>query len=77
VAKRPLNLTELWALQEGEGHDARGRDLAVLVPARDPEFGPYTDHRFASAGGKAPDGWRWLTEEEVHQASEIEEEEPE
>jgi hypothetical protein len=76
MAKGPLNLVDLWALQEGEGHDAAGHDLHILVPSRDPELGPYTDHRFAAAGGKAPAGWRWLTEEEIHQASEIEEEEP-
>jgi hypothetical protein len=77
VPQRPLTLDDLWALQEGEGHDARGRDLHVLVPAGDPEFGPYRDHRFAPAGGTAPAGWRWLTEEEIHQASEVDDEEPE
>jgi hypothetical protein len=76
MAKRPLTLDEVWALQEGQGHDERGRDLDVIVPAKDPEFGPYADHRFAPSGGKPPAGWRRLTEEEIHQASEIDEEEP-
>jgi hypothetical protein len=77
MAKATFTLEELWALQEGEGHDERGRDLDILVPVGDREFGPYSDHRFAASGGKAPAGWRWLTEEEIHQASEIDEEEPE
>lgn len=60
-----MDIEELWAIQEGQGIDARGHDLTIVVPATDPEFGPYTGHAFVEASGAVPPGYRMLTQEEV------------
>lgn len=63
-----MDLHELLAIQESQGTDRRGRELALVVPARDPEFGPYTGYAFCEPGGTVPPGFRMLTQEEVRSA---------
>jgi hypothetical protein len=71
-----MDLEELWAIQAAQGRDARGRDLTIVVPVGDPEFGPYTGYAFASGGGTFPPGYRMLTQEEVSAVRADEEEDP-
>ena len=63
-----MDIDELWAIQEGQGTDPRGRDIAIVVPAADPEFGPYSRYSFVPAGERPGPGWRLLSQGEVHQA---------
>lgn len=70
MADIPIALDDLWALQEGEGRDARGRDLDLWVPAGDPEYGPYTAYRFAEPNRHPGAGWRTLTPDEIREATE-------
>lgn len=60
-----MDLHELLALQEAQGSDRQGHELALVVPATDPEFGPYASYSFCELGGIVPRGWRMLTQEEV------------
>ncbi len=77
MAKTPIDLDELWALQESEGRDARGRDLDVAVPTGEPEYGPYAAYRLVPRGEGPGEGWRTLTPHEVREATERAEEERE
>ena len=63
-----MDLEELWAIQEAQGSDDVGHDLAIVVPVDDPEGGPYTGYAFVHAGGELEPGWRMLTPAEVDQA---------
>ena len=60
-----MDLFELLAIQEAQGTDRQGHELAIVVPAQDPEFGPYASYTFCEFGGIVPRGWRMLTQEEV------------
>jgi len=60
-----MDLHELLALQEAQGTDPLGRELTLVVPARDPEFGPYSGYAFCAPGGGVPAGYRVLTQDEV------------
>ena len=60
-----MDLEELWGIQEAQGIDDRGRELTIVVPVSDPEFGPYTGYLFFSAGEAVRPGYRMLTQEEV------------
>ena len=70
MADTPIELDDLWALQEGEGRDALGRDLDLWVPSGDPEYGPYTGYRFVPPSGRPGRGWRTLTPDEIREATE-------
>jgi len=60
-----MDLHELLAIQEAQGTDKQGHELAVVVPLQDPEFGPYDSYTFCELGGIVPRGYRMLTQEEV------------
>jgi hypothetical protein len=60
-----MDLQDLIAVQEAQGTDPRGRELALVVRAGDPEFGPYREYAFCELGGIVPRGYRMLTQEEV------------
>lgn len=60
-----MDLHELLAIQEAQGTDEEGHELALVVPAEDPEFGPYARYTFCDLGGIVPRGYRMLTPEEV------------
>ena len=70
-----MDLEELWAIQEAQGVDDRGRELTIVVSQSDPEFGPFTGYAFVAAGEAVKPGYRMLTQEEV--GSVFEEREPE
>ena len=69
-----MDLEELWGIQDAQGRDARGRELVIVVPASDPEFGPYTGYAFMGGGETTKPGYRLLTQEEVNAALGVEEE---
>jgi hypothetical protein len=60
-----MDLEELWGIQEAQGIDDRGRELTIVVPVSDPEYGPFTGYAFVSAGEAVKPGYRMLTQEEV------------
>lgn len=60
-----MDLRELLAIEESQGVDRRGRELTIVVPRRDPEFGPYSGYAFCEPGGSVPAGYRTLSQEEV------------
>ena len=60
-----MELDALWAIQEGQGTDPKGRDVAIVVPATDPEFGPYRRYSFVPVGEAPEVGWRLLTQAEI------------
>lgn len=72
-----MDIEELWAIQEGQGTDPRGRDITIVVPASDPEFGPYSRYSFVPAGEVPGPGWRMLSQGEALQAQEQDEVEAE
>ena len=61
-----MDLEELWAIQEAQGVDDRGRELTIVVSQSDPEFGPLKGYAFAVAGEAPKPGYRMLTQEEVN-----------
>jgi hypothetical protein len=63
-----MDLDELWALQESQSTDARGREMVIVVPEDDPEFGPYTSYAFIEPDDETPARMRLLTEDEVIEA---------
>lgn len=60
-----MDLQELLAIQDSQGADRQGHELSVVVPTKDPEFGPYRGYTFCELGGIVPRGYRMLTQEEV------------
>jgi hypothetical protein len=72
-----MDLEELWALQEGQAPDDMGREMVLVVPEADPEFGPYTGYAFIEPGDEIPTRMRLLTQDEVSEATGEQLEEPE